>query len=257
MLDQMSGGRFQLGVGRGVSPFETAAYGLDFAKTGECITRRSRCCSRASPSDELTFEGKYLSVPTSVPMILRPVQQPHPPLWYGATLPEQCRLAGGERRQHRDASACAPTVRVITDRYRAERARLGKKPQDIPLHRGRPPRRGGRHRRGGARDRAPRLSALARRASAGCSSATAPSRASSALYPPTFDELMALDNGIAGSPRHGAAISSPPRSRRPAPTTCCSWFAFGDMTLAESLRSVELFSREVMPAFAASRAAAE
>ena len=33
MLDQMSGGRFQLGVGRGVSLYETAAYGLDFAKT--------------------------------------------------------------------------------------------------------------------------------------------------------------------------------------------------------------------------------
>ena len=33
MLDQMSGGRFQLGVGRGVSMYETQAYGLDFAKT--------------------------------------------------------------------------------------------------------------------------------------------------------------------------------------------------------------------------------
>jgi hypothetical protein len=33
-----------------------------------------------------------------------------------------------------------------------------------------------------------------------------------------------------------------------------SWFAFGDMTVAESLRSVELFSREVMPAFAHVRA---
>src|SRR3954453_20376329 len=30
MLDQMSGGRLELGVGRGVSPFETKAYGLDF-----------------------------------------------------------------------------------------------------------------------------------------------------------------------------------------------------------------------------------
>ncbi len=35
MLDQMSGGRLELGVGRGVSPFETKAYGLDFATTGE------------------------------------------------------------------------------------------------------------------------------------------------------------------------------------------------------------------------------
>ena len=29
-----------------------------------------------------------------------------------------------------------------------------------------------------------------------------------------------------------------------------SWFSFGDMTLAESLASLDLFSREVMPAFA-------
>ena len=33
MLDQMSGGRLELGVGRGVSPFETANYALDFAQT--------------------------------------------------------------------------------------------------------------------------------------------------------------------------------------------------------------------------------
>jgi hypothetical protein len=33
-----------------------------------------------------------------------------------------------------------------------------------------------------------------------------------------------------------------------------SWFAFGDMTLAESLTSLELFSHEVMPAFADTRA---
>src|SRR5262247_3813958 len=35
MLDQISGGRLELGIGRGVSPFETRAYGLDFAQTGE------------------------------------------------------------------------------------------------------------------------------------------------------------------------------------------------------------------------------
>ena len=32
MLDRMSKGRLQLGVGRGVSPFETAAYAVDFAR---------------------------------------------------------------------------------------------------------------------------------------------------------------------------------------------------------------------------------
>jgi hypothetical protein len=37
----------------------------------------------------------------------------------------------------------------------------------------------------------------------------------------------------------------------------CSWLAFGDTTLDESLRSVELFRTEIMPAFADTRAGAE
>ena len=60
---------------------------------------------------------------------------------------------------------------------------------------------------------------------------------------------MAIDNGIAGSPQTvrdfiAAEIDGDRRQLFRA------WLAFGDMTLAESLRSLELFSREVMPAFA-------
>jgi len=36
-------------------------------------------------------------------------------------------------------------------------------------------------------------------------------------------------------------------------TYLVSWLAFGDMTLAESLNSLELFAREVMPGFAGGR----
>ena len=69
------------------------------------------------------------------------------------------------------------------------------------------------------------------------------------IYPPTFDELMALNNGIAGSPdtvRHFIEAE--------AAANNCNYFVpqmvFGSMTLKESLRSVELFARDVMPAFA-------
>jgi hypothetical protein len=37
----------------------------------------------------------------------------------------------------------------------------------------------------------------------------------------------------------------------------CSWLAFGNTTLEESLKSVELFQREIIPAFDKTRAAAE
>ena len=159
MLDQMSGGRFQLGVGRGVSPFETQAYGLDFARTGEIYHEAFALILKGLASEELTFEGKHFQF-RNVPMILRPVQRPHPPLWYGTTIPENADWPAAN-----DVNvvtiALRPTVRLIIDRYRAARASLGKKPEDHSAHGGRTPRGGGRHRRASARDRAARLSALA------------------------------------------------------------------------------------------------
>ncbi len=42
MLDQMSGGRFLLGVGRGISPIELRYYGIDPAVRRRCMLRRWR-----------------------------------------------------------------------------------------------------------------------------------------------------------------------------------------------------------------------
>ena len=69
------------------------------------------------------------------------------------------------------------------------------------------------------------------------------------IYPPTFDELVALNNGIAGSPETVRRFIA-----AEIDADDCNYFVpqmvFGDMTLKESLRSVELFARDVMPAFA-------
>src|SRR5207245_6588164 len=81
--------------------------------------------------NELTFEGKHYQF-RNVPMILRPVQRPHPPLWYGTTIPENADWPAAN-----DVSivtiALRPTVRVITDRYRSVRAKLGKNAKHVPL----------------------------------------------------------------------------------------------------------------------------
>jgi alkanesulfonate monooxygenase SsuD/methylene tetrahydromethanopterin reductase-like flavin-dependent oxidoreductase (luciferase family) len=70
-----------------------------------------------------------------------------------------------------------------------------------------------------------------------------------ALYPPAFDDLAAIDNGIAGSPRTVRDFIAA-EVEATGSNYFVSWLAFGDMALAESLRSLELLSREVMPAFA-------
>ena len=178
MLDQMSGGRFQLGVGRGVSMYETAAYGLDFAKTQAMYHEAFQVLLQGPDVGRADFHGEFYKF-DKLPMVLKPVQKPHPPLWYGVTLAGQRRLAGREPRQHRRARAARQHQRDHQGLSRRRAQKHGFDP-DGTLIGVEPPRRGRRHRRGGAGDRAARLSALARRASAGCSPATAPSRASSA-----------------------------------------------------------------------------
>ena len=250
MLDQMSGGRLELGVGRGVSPFETKAYGLDFANTGEIYHEAFQLILKGLASDELTFEGKHYQF-RNVPMILRPVQRPHPPLWYGTTIPENADWPAAN-----DVNivtiALRPTVRLITDRYRAVRARLGKAPAGGPLL--------GVARHVVVADTDEAALAVARRAYPHWRDSFrwlfarhgAEPRIAG-LYPPTFDELAAIDNGVAGSPRTVRDFVAA-EVKASASNYLLSWFAFGDMTVAESLRSVELFAREVMPAFANVRA---
>jgi alkanesulfonate monooxygenase SsuD/methylene tetrahydromethanopterin reductase-like flavin-dependent oxidoreductase (luciferase family) len=245
MLDQMSGGRFQLGVGRGVSLYETQAYGLDFSKTQAMYHEAYQVLLRGLASEELSFEGQFYRF-DELPMILRPVQRPHPPLWYGVTLPDIAEWPAANNVNIVALGLRATTSASIA-RYRATRERLGL-PLDTTLM------GVSRHIVVAATDA--EALAVARR--------TYPRWRASfrwlfarhgaeprviAIYPPTFDELMALGNGIAGSPATVRRFIA-----EEIEAHACNYFVpqmvFGDMTLAESLASIELFAREVMPAFA-------
>jgi alkanesulfonate monooxygenase SsuD/methylene tetrahydromethanopterin reductase-like flavin-dependent oxidoreductase (luciferase family) len=244
MLDQMSNGRLQLGVGRGVSPFETRAYGLDFAKTADIYHEAYQLVLRGLTSDVLTFEGKHFQF-RDVPIILRPAQRPHPPLWYGTSIPDNVDWPA-ENDVNIVIIALRPAGRTMIDRYHGVRAKLGKSNATPLLGIA-------RHIVVAETDEA--ALAIARRAYPrwrtsfrwlfqrhGVEPRIGP------LYPETFDGLIALDNGVAGSPK---TVRDFIRAEIAATGTnyLLSWFAFGDMTLAESLASVELFAREVMPAF--------
>jgi alkanesulfonate monooxygenase SsuD/methylene tetrahydromethanopterin reductase-like flavin-dependent oxidoreductase (luciferase family) len=187
-------------------------------------------------------------------MILKPVQRPHPPLWYGTTIPENADWPAAN-----DVNivviSLRPSVRAITDRYRAARQKLGKPPGTLPLM--------GVARHVVVADTDEAALAIARRAYPRWRKSFrwlftrhgAEPRIAG-LYPETFDGLAAVDNGVAGSPKTVRDFIAAEIEATGA-NYMLSWFAFGDMTLAEQLRSVELFAREVMPAFAGTRAAAE
>jgi alkanesulfonate monooxygenase SsuD/methylene tetrahydromethanopterin reductase-like flavin-dependent oxidoreductase (luciferase family) len=80
-LDHMLDGRFDVGVGRGISLPEHELWGLDTSRMVENYEETLEILRAALTNDLLTFEGEMYSF-RDVPILLRPLQQPTPPMWH-------------------------------------------------------------------------------------------------------------------------------------------------------------------------------
>ena len=84
MLDHMSGGRFLLGVGRGISVWELAMFGYTQPETRDMFREALDLMLQYFTSDMVTHRGfrwRYFDVPVEI----KPLQKPYPPLWYGSS----------------------------------------------------------------------------------------------------------------------------------------------------------------------------
>jgi alkanesulfonate monooxygenase SsuD/methylene tetrahydromethanopterin reductase-like flavin-dependent oxidoreductase (luciferase family) len=243
MLDQLSRGRFDLGVGRGISPIETAYYGVDPDHRQKMYLEALAILRQALTTRTLTFAGEFYNY-SEVPMELEPFQKPHPPFWAGVGTPEGGEVAG-RNGFCMVANALTPVVRQITDRYRA-------------AHRSAHPNAAGSPMLGlsrfvimGETDEA--ALTIARRAYPLWHRhfhhlfrlhGTTPAMGD---RPPHFDQIKDGGRGIAGSPATVVRMIKSQIEEAGADYFVAQ-FAFGDLTLSEVLRTVELFAREVMPA---------
>jgi alkanesulfonate monooxygenase SsuD/methylene tetrahydromethanopterin reductase-like flavin-dependent oxidoreductase (luciferase family) len=82
MLDQLSGGRLELGVGRGVSPIESLIFNLkNIEESRERYRETLDVFFAACNSPLLNFQGKHYTY-SDVELYNKPVQLPYPPLWF-------------------------------------------------------------------------------------------------------------------------------------------------------------------------------
>ena len=82
MLDQLSRGRLELGVGRGVSPIESQIFGLQsIDESREKYRETLEVFFAACRAETLNFQGKHY-VYRDAELHVKPVQRPYPPLWF-------------------------------------------------------------------------------------------------------------------------------------------------------------------------------
>ncbi len=123
MLDHLSRGRLEVGVGRGVSPFELNYHKVAHEDSREIFLDAYACIKKGLTSDTLNYEGKYYTY-KDVPMPLRPLQGPHPAFWYGSSNEIGATFAG-EEGMHFTANGGTQHAKGNINAYRAALAKRG------------------------------------------------------------------------------------------------------------------------------------
>ena len=121
-VDQMSGGRVELGLGTGWFDAEHTAYGIPFPPVAERFGRLEEQLEvitglwGTAEGKTFSFRGSYYTL-TDSPALPKPVQRPRPPVLIGG---------GGERRTPRLAARFADEYNVPFDTVEASVAAFGR-----------------------------------------------------------------------------------------------------------------------------------
>jgi alkanesulfonate monooxygenase SsuD/methylene tetrahydromethanopterin reductase-like flavin-dependent oxidoreductase (luciferase family) len=242
MLDHLSHGRLEVGIGRGASAHELHYFGVDPEPAPAMYVEAFNVIKQALTQAQVDFHGKHYKF-EDVPIEMSPLQRPHPPFWYAVPVPEGAAWPA----QNNINIVCAgplAKVREITDRYRAEWAAAGNAPDQIPLL--------GINRFVIAADTDREAVELGRRAwpkfyasfmKLWKKHGTQPRYA---RIPEDFDTVVKNGGALAGSP---GTIAEQARGMagEAGASYFISQFSFGDLSQQEVLHSAGIFARELLP----------
>lgn len=240
MLDQLSGGRFELGVGRGISPYELAYCGVDFLAAREMYEEALTVILAGLQGDRLTHRGRYYRY-LGVPIELVPVQRPYPPLWQGVATVEAA-VDAARRGANIVCNVSSTALKTIVEQY--FEAWDGRSGADPPLI--------GAQRHVYVAETDAEAIEVARVAyKRWYDSLTSLWREFNSIpirFADSLERAIEIDAAIVGSP---ATVRT--EIERHLATSGCTYFVarfiFGNLSADRATRSLELFSREVMPHF--------
>jgi probable F420-dependent oxidoreductase len=125
VVDVLSDGRFELGVGLGWREQEYEALGVSMAGRGERADEALEVIHRLWGGDNVTFEGEHFSM-HDITLSPRPVQHPRPRIWIGGLTAAAARRAA----RYGDGLAVTGGTARLDAIYRAELEKQNKNPDE-------------------------------------------------------------------------------------------------------------------------------
>ena len=93
LLDNLTGGRLDMGIGRGLRPPEFEAFDIDQQRSREMFLEAFDIIRRVWADEEFVHRGRYWTVRKNGPLAPPLVQKPHPPFLVSAQSEESLRWA--------------------------------------------------------------------------------------------------------------------------------------------------------------------
>jgi probable F420-dependent oxidoreductase len=128
VVDVISGGRFELGVGVGFKLEEFESFGVPFKERGSRTNQSLEIIRRALDGETVTFKSEFFDF-KNVKVTPEPIQKPHPPIWLGGFTQAALRRAV----RYGDGFTMPGANREIYDRYVAELKKENRPTDDIRL----------------------------------------------------------------------------------------------------------------------------
>ena len=88
LVDILSHGRLDFGVGRAYQPHEFVGLGVPMDQSREMLTEGLDIVLKSWTQEKISYKGKYWTIPEEVEVLPKPVQKPHPPVYQATISPE-------------------------------------------------------------------------------------------------------------------------------------------------------------------------
>ncbi len=253
MLDNLTGGRLDMGIGRGLRPPEFEAFDVDQAQSREMFLEAFDIIRRVWADENFEHRGKYWTVRKDAPLSPPLVQRPHPPFLVSARSEESLRWAAQYDIPFAQIDSMADQARHDQALYREVQLAYGHRPAPrLYLMREIYVADSDRHARAEAQPYLLQYWQLWNRYTQFTAGGRLPDsydfwrRQAPMLHRMSFDEIVANDMVILGSPQT-VADTVLRIARQLDPMGLAMIFKLGAMPYDMVERSMTLFGEEVMP----------